>query len=177
MTSKCLKMLWDTKGQYLSKPFYSKCAQNQKPTFGDSTSDIQLTILANNPFVCGLGGQTDKCMDIFQEGPPFCHQNAWLFRMPTNGQTIIFISSVGVIHCLLIFKRQKRQSSLSVWMARTRCHVSRFLIKYQTHETLKLLFCILCLVDTNNLAIIKKILLQKVVVVSVHYYFTKSHQN
>ena len=38
MTSKYLKMLRDTKGQYLSKPFYSKCAQNQKPTFGDSTS-------------------------------------------------------------------------------------------------------------------------------------------
>ena len=34
-------MLWDTKCQYLSKPFYSKCAQNQKLTFGDSTSDRQ----------------------------------------------------------------------------------------------------------------------------------------
>ena len=38
MTSKCLKMLWATKGQYLSKPFYSKCARNQKLTFGDTTS-------------------------------------------------------------------------------------------------------------------------------------------
>ena len=33
-------MLWDTKGQYLSKPFYSKCAQNQKPTFGNTTSEM-----------------------------------------------------------------------------------------------------------------------------------------
>ena len=36
----CLKMPWDTLGQYLSKPFYSKGAQNQKPTFGDSTSAV-----------------------------------------------------------------------------------------------------------------------------------------
>ena len=40
MTSKCLKMLWATKGQYLSKPFYSKCARNQKLTFGDTTSEV-----------------------------------------------------------------------------------------------------------------------------------------
>ena len=73
----------------------------------------------------------DKLTNVwisFQKAHPSATKTCGSWRMPTNGQTIIFISSVGVIHCLLIFKRQKRQSSLSVWMARTRCHVSRFLI-------------------------------------------------
>ena len=50
-------MLWDTKGQFLSKPFYSKCAQNQKLTFGDSTSEQRIKIFSWNQshtdFLCG----------------------------------------------------------------------------------------------------------------------------